>query len=184
MLRYTLHGSDVRILCQEFQLLMALLSDQFVAQLTFPQTLNAHSSPPRGQFCLGRLKVCANFCLTDAVKARAAHDSPLSQAHQPAHRNKGYELLRTVPWALLPPVNPQVFFDCMHQPIHGESASGCSELHTFQLPSPCCQPLGVIFRHPWRNKIKSPRAKVLSSSTCHLGNEVKSVNSQSGKQPL
>lgn len=123
MLRHTLHGFDIRILRHELHLLMARVSGQSVAQLAFPQTLHTHTCPARRQLCLGALKVRANFCLADAVKAGTAHDPPLSQAHHPARRNKGDQLPGAGTWTLLTSVNPQVFLNCVHQPIHGESLS-------------------------------------------------------------
>lgn len=121
MLWHTLHGFDIRILWHELHLLKTGVSGQSVAQFAFPQTLNAHACPARRQLRLGTLKVRANFCLTDAVKAGTAHDPPLPQAHHPTYRNEGYKLPGTGTWALLPSVNPQVPLNRMHQPIHGES---------------------------------------------------------------
>jgi len=121
VLRHILHAFDIRILRRALPLLMAWVSGQSVAQLAFSQTLNAHSCPAWGQLCLGTLKEGADFWLTDAVKAGTAHDPPLPQTHHPARRNKGSELPGTGTWALLPPVNPQVFLNSTHQPIHDES---------------------------------------------------------------
>lgn len=138
MLRHTLHGFDIRILWHEFHWLMARVSGQSVAQLTFPQTLNAHTCPARRQLCLGTLKVCVNFCLTDSIKAGTAHYPPLPQARHPASWNKGYDLPGTWTWALLPSVNPQVSLNWMHQPIHGESPNSVK-----RSTMSCCTHLAV-----------------------------------------
>lgn len=141
---------------------MPRVSGQSVAQLAFPQTLNAHSRPARRQLCLGTLKVRANFRLIDGVEAGTAHDPPLPQAHHPACGNEGYELPGTGAWALLPSVDPQVFLNCIHQPIHGEPPIACSESHNVPLRAPQGWPSDA---HGGRNQ-SHQRAELISSSAC------------------
>ena len=157
---------------------MAWVSGQSVAQFAFPQTLYAHSCPARRQLCLGTLKVCANFWLADAVKTGTAHHLLLPKAHYPARGNKGYKLLGTGSWPLLPSVDPQVFLYCLHQPIHGEypmfiqSHTLSSRVHL------------AVFHWGWLSRIHGGRncTHLISSPACP--SEKESLKSRSGHQPL
>lgn len=71
---------------------MAGVSGESVVQLTFPQSLNAYPCPACRQLCLGTLKVCVNFRLTDSIIACTTHYSLLPQTGYPASGNQGDDL--------------------------------------------------------------------------------------------
>ncbi|KAG7243141.1 hypothetical protein INR49_016516 [Caranx melampygus] len=102
--------------------------------------MDAYSCPARGQLCLGTLK-----------------------AHHPAGRNKGYELPRAGAQALLPSVNPQVFLNCMHQPIHDESPmliQGCRLISCVHLAVSLWR---LAFQTPMEEEIKVIKGRPLSA---------------------